>query len=125
MTVQEFTDFFDACKGKDLAGIRLNANRLNADCIKGLALAFACARTPESVSDAVFAYLCDTSFVLHRGTKVWLDGYPYIVTTDIPIPTDTEVARTTQIPCTTIIAYGDRREEEEYKVVLSYGDINI
>lgn len=125
MTIQEFTDFFDACKGKDLAGIRLNAKRLNKDGINGVALAFACRRNLESVSSAVFDYLTRTAFVLHRGTNVLLNGYPYVVMSDTPIPTDTERASATQIPCTTIIAYGDRNEEEEYRVVLSYGNLKL
>lgn len=124
MTIQEFTDFFDACKGKDLAGIRLNAKRLNRDGIESVAKAFACKATPESVSKAILAYFLANPFVLRRGTKVFaIDGYPYFVTTDTPIPADTEQAKTTQIPCTSIIAYGDTKEEQEYKVLLNFGEL--
>ena len=124
MTIQEFSDFFDACKGQDLKGIRLNAKRLDKDGIESVAKAFACTATPESVSKAVLAYLIENPIVLRRGTKVFaIDGYPYFVTTDTPIPSDAEQAKQTQVPCTSIIAYGDKMEEQEYKVMLTFGEL--
>ena len=119
MTIQEFSDFFDACKGRDLASILANAKALNADGIASVAKAFDCKGNPQAIAKAVFAFLSAHPFVLHRGTKVMaLDGYPYFVTADTPIR-DMD----TQIPCTSIIAYGDRKEEQEYKVMLKYGEI--
>ena len=119
MTIQEFSDFFDSCKGSDLAGILVNAKALNADGIASVAKAFACKGNPQAIAKAVFAFLSAHPFILRRGTKVMaLDGYPYFVTADTPIQ-----GKDTQIPCTSIIAYGDRKEEQEYAVVLSYGEI--
>ena len=125
MTVQEFTDFCNACKGKTLAGVRVQANRLNADGIKSMAGAFACKATPEAVSQAVVAYFLGCGKVLWRGSAVQQDGYPYRVITDTQIPTDPDEAKATPVPCTTITAYGDRREEDEYRVVLLYGEIDL
>lgn len=124
MTVQEFTDFFNACKGKTQAGIVADARRLNADGIKSMAGAFACNATPEAVAKAIVAYFLGCRNVLWRGTQVQQDGYPYRVIADTQIPHDPEEAKQTPVPCTTITAYGDRREEEEYRVVLLFGEID-
>lgn len=124
MTIQDFTDFVDACRGKTLADIRVNAGRLNADGIKGMALAFACNGSASAVSKAVYAYVKGQPFVLLRGTHVWQDGYPYIVTADTLIPSDDDSARSTQIPCTSIIAYGDPSEEQEYSLAIPYGELS-
>lgn len=123
MTVQEFTDFFNACKGKTYAGVLSEARRLKPDGIQSMAAAFSCARTAEAITKAIVAYFLGAQNVLWRGTQVQQDGYPYRVIKDTQIPSDPEKARLTQIPCTTITAYGDSREEEEYKVMLLFGEI--
>ena len=124
MTVQEFSDFFNACKGKTYAGVLASARRLNEDGIKSMAGAFACADNAESISKAIVAYFMGCGKMLWRGTSVQQNGYPYRVIADTRIPTDPEQARMTPIPCTTITAYGDRKEEQEYQVTLLYGEID-
>ena len=124
MTIQEFTDFFNACKGKSFAGVLVSARRLNADGIKSMAGAFACSATPEAITKAIVAYFLGCHNVLWRGTQVHQDGYPYRVIADTQIPNDPAEAKQTPVPCTTITAYGDRREEEEYRVVLLFGEID-
>ena len=74
----------------------------------------------RAIASAMTAYYRNFLF---RGTQVQQDGYPYRVMRDMCIPTDPDKARNTKVPCTTITAYGDPTEEEEYKVMIPYGEL--
>lgn len=66
------------------------------------------------------------SHILKRGTEVWLDGvYPMRVMQDTTIPINAEEKPNTMIQCTSIIAYGDSREEREYSDWFRYADIRM